>query len=158
MKKLFLSCLTAMMLLAGCSSKADYERSANAGKLLEITFEEAKQKMDNDETFVFAFTQTYCSHCISFKEEVLIDYLEEHELHFYDVLLDKEDSIEPMSEFVKEHPNPSKYLTSDMSADAIYTPTFYFVENGEVADIFIGEMNSDELEDYVVKYQLDKAK
>lgn len=157
MKKLILGCLSAcMLMLAGCSS-ANYERSTDAGKLIEITFEEAMTKMENDETYVFALTQTSCSHCIKFKEEVLLDYIEEHELLFYDVLLDHEESIDPIYEFVKEHPNPSKYLTSDMDPESVYTPTFYFVKDGKVEDIYIGEMSSEDLEDYVVKYQLDKA-
>lgn len=158
MKKLLFSCLAAMMLLVGCSSQPKYERSTEAGRLIEIKFDEAMQMIENDETFVFAMTQTHCSHCIAFKEDVLLDYLEKHELYFYDVLLDKEEDTDPMFAFVEKHPNPSKYLTSTMSPTSVYTPTFYFVEKGEVSDIYIGEMKLEELDKYVVQYQLDKAK
>ena len=42
-----------------------------------------------------------------------------------------------------------------MDSESIYTPTFYFVEDGEVKDIWIGEITYEQFDEYIVKYQLD---
>lgn len=157
MRKILLTCCAAFtILLTGCG--ANYERSTNAGSVVIAQFDDMKNKMENDETFVMAFSQANCSHCITFREKVLPKYLADHEIVFYEVLLDIQKDMNPLYDFVKENPNPEKFLSENMKADSIYTPTFYFVDDGKVEDIWIGEISEDELDKLVVKYQLDKAK
>ena len=158
MKKILLSCAAFMMfLVSGCGNQVNYERNTETGRVEIVQFADMQEKMDNQDTFVMAFSQTNCSHCIAFREEVLPDYIVDHGFTFYEVLLDIQDTMDPLYQFVKDHPNPSKFLTSTMDPESIYTPTFYFVENGEVKDIWIGEISYEEFDDLIIKYQLDKV-
>lgn len=158
MKKIFIGCMAAMMMfVGGCSNKANYERNTEQGRIEIVQFADMQEKMENKETFVMSFSQKNCSHCIAFRDEVLPDYIVDHGFTFYEVLLDIQEDMDPLYQFVKDHPNPDKFLSSDMDPESIYTPTFYFVENGEVKDIWVGEINYDEFDDLIVKYQLDKV-
>lgn len=158
MKKIllgFAACMT--LLVSGCGNQANYDRNTETGRVEIVQFADMQAKMENKDTFVMAFSQTNCSHCIAFRDEVLPDYIVDHGFTFYEVLLDIQDSMDPLYQFVKDHPNPSKFLTSTMDKESIYTPTFYFVENGEVKDIWIGEISYEEFDKLIIKYQLDKV-
>lgn len=157
MKKFIISISCLFVLLtAGCSN--NYERSTESGSLKAVQLPEMEEKMANGDTFMMLFSQTNCSHCKKFKEDVLSGYIVNHEIEVFDVVFDKQDSMDPIFAFIKENPNPSEFLTEDMSAESPYTPTFYFIEKGKVKDIWIGEMSEERFDNYVQKYRLDEVK
>ena len=45
-----------------------------------------------------------------------------------------------------------------MDTTSAYTPSFYFIEDGEVKDIYIGEMDEKTLDGFVKQYRLDEVK
>lgn len=158
MKKMFLGFMAAfMMFVSGCGNSANYERNTEQGRIERVQFADMQEKMANGDSFVMAFSQENCSHCIAFREEVLPEYIVDHGFTFYEVLLDIQEDMEPLYQFVIDHPNPDRFLSSDMDSESIYTPTFYFVEDGEVKDIWIGEITYEQFDEYIVKYQLDKV-
>lgn len=159
MKKILLS-LFFCLLLVGCQDTVSYERSTEMGTLSIMTIEDVHERMENKETFMFVFTQEDCSICLAFKEEVLSNYIKDHGFEFNEVVLSYDMDIEPIYEFVEQHPNPEEELPEgDYSIYDVLTPTFYFVEDGEVKDIRIGgNMNEKSFDELIQKYQLDKVK
>lgn len=156
MKKILIGMMASLMLLVGgCSS--NYERNTDMGEIVFADFTDMQEKMDNKETFMMVFTGENCSHCIKFKEEVLANYIIDHGFTFNEVIMERQSDMAPLYEFVEKNPNPSKFLTSDMDPKSIYTPAFYFIVDGEVKDIHIGEMDEQTFDGYVTKYQFDKV-
>ncbi|MGN1344927.1 MAG: hypothetical protein ACI4U3_10110 [Traorella sp.] len=158
MKKIFIGLWMCCMLL-GCGNKVDYERSTEMGTISQITMDDVAQKMENNETFMFVFTQETCENCIGFKENVLSDYIKEHGFEFNEVVLSLDMDSAPVFDFVKEHPNPKDQLEEGFTEYDVLTPTFYFIEDGEVKDIFIGgKMDKKTFDSYIIKYHLDEVK
>ena len=158
MKRFFLGLCMSLMLF-GCGEKIDYERSTEMGTMNEITMEDVATKMENQETFMFVFTQQTCDNCQAFKEKVLSSYIMDHGFEFNEVVLSNDMDTAPVFDFVKEHPNPKDQLEEGFTEYDVLTPTFYFIENGEVKDIFIGgKMDKKTLDSYIIKYQLDEKK
>ncbi len=159
MKKLLLSLFVGLFLM-GCQSAPDYERNEEMGSLNEITIEEVHERMDNKETFMFMFTQETCSNCQAFKEDVLSSYIKNHGFEYNEIVLSHDMDTEPIYAFVEEHPNPEDMLPEgDYSIYDVLTPTFYFVENGEVKDIYVGgDMTTKIFDGYIQKYRLDEVK
>lgn len=155
MKKILIGlCCSFVLLTSGCS----YDRSSEPGTLKSAQLPDMEEKMANGDTFFMIFSQTNCSHCIKFKEEVLATYITNHEIEVFDVIFDKQESMDPIFEFLKKNPNPKNMISEDMSETDPYTPTFYFVKEGVVKDIYIGEMDEKTFDGYIKKYQLDKVK
>lgn len=155
MKKILLSCIT-MLLMAGCSPS--YPRDTSTARLRQLSMDEVNGMIENDETFMFVFTQETCSSCLYFKEKVLFYYIQDHGFDFNEVVLDMEsDDFQKAADFVAEHPNPEQFLTSDLLPTDVLTPSFYFIEEGEVMEIYIGgDLSVDEFDQLIQKYQLDK--
>lgn len=157
LKRLLTFCLA--LTLVACSNNVGYERSTKPGTVQEITMDDVLEKIENKETFMFVFTQTTCSNCQAFKENVLDDYIKNHEIEFNEVVLSIFMETAPVIEWVKEHPNPADQLEEGFTETDILTPSFYFIENGEVKDIYIGgAMTKSVLEEMVIKYRLDEVK
>lgn len=162
MKKLFVA-LSLGLVLMGCTKEpvpeVNYERSTEMAILNKPEFTEIQKKIENKETFMFVLTMETCSNCQAFKEGVLSKYIKDHGFDFNEVEL-TDDNIQAVEQFVKENPTPDEYLVgTDFAPTDVLTPGFYFVENGEVKDIFVGgHMTYEEFDRYIVKYQLDKVK
>lgn len=144
------------LLLTGCSNS--YKRSELSGNYKSITVDELNEKLEMKETFVLSISRTTCSHCIDFKKNVLESYISNHEINFYDILIDKISSVDSIYKIIKDHPYPSKFLTEDMDPEAIYTPAFYFIVDGEYKEMYLGAMDMDMFDGLIVKYKMDKAK
>lgn len=143
----------------GCTPKTSYDRNTEMGTITTLTFDEAMKKIENKETFMFAFTMEECGGCLYFKENVLSKYIKNHGFEFNEVSIEKEEDSKPIFDFVEKHPNPEKYLTDGHLPTDVLTPTLYFVENGEVKDIYVGAgITEDEFDQLIQKYQLDKVK
>ena len=154
MKKFILSCMMAV--LVGCSPS--YPRDTGVARLNRLSMDEVNAKIENDETFMFVFTQETCSSCLFFKENVLAYYMQDHGFDFNEVVLEmNSDDFQKAADFVAEHPNPEQFLTSDLLPTDVLTPSFYFIEDGEVMDIYIGgDLSEDEFDQLIQKYQLDR--
>lgn len=114
-----------MLSLFGCSAKkvedVSIELQPNKGEVVGITLSEVNQMVENDESFVVIFSQTYCGSCMSFFSQTDA-YTTEVGLTLYDVTLDKEERSESENlEMMKEH--FSGFQT---------TPTIYVVSKGEI--------------------------
>lgn len=158
MKKFFVGMLTALMLM-GCSPAVKYERSTEMGTLNQITFDEMYEKMENKETFMFAFTQESCQNCLYFKEEILSEYIVDHGFDYYEIVLTvTQKDLERATAFVKQHPNPEDQTPEGFEVTDVLTPTFYFVEDGELKDIYVGVPAEKDFDALIVKYRLDEVK
>lgn len=166
MKK-WLFTLCAVLMLSGCAAPKEeptntYERSTEMGNLNKLAFADVQKKMENKETFMFVFTYDQCSVCISFKKDVLSTYIKDHGFDFNEVELQNEkDGGTAAQKFVDEHPHPEEFLQGSGFEDepnALLTPTFYFVVEGELKEEYMGGPSEKEFDDLIVKYQLDKVK
>ena len=156
MKKILISLSCVFVLLtSGCSS---YERSTEPGTLIQAQMPDMVKKIEDGDSFFIMLSQTNCSHCKKFKDEVLTTYITNHEITVYDVVLDKQESMDPVREFIVANPNPKNQITDDMSTTEPYTPSFYFIKDGVVKDIHIGFLEEKEFDGYIKSYQLDKVK
>lgn len=56
--------------------------------LVEISFTELQEKIDNKETFILVYTQESCSHCMMYKP-TLKEVLYEYDIYAYELQTDK---------------------------------------------------------------------
>ena len=148
-------CIGLCFILSFLISCKNYERSTEAGQLLNVDMTTINQKIENDETFVMAFTQSFCHHCETFKQEVLLEYLETHEVYFHEVVVDKQEDMMDIYAFIEKNPNPEQFITSNETPTTLLTPTFYFIIEGEVKETWVGTLDEESLDKFVVKYKLD---
>ena len=71
----------------------DYSRDTNPGEVINITMAQMEEKMANNETFVVCFATTYCMYCKQL-HVILDDYLKDHHVVIYQVILDLENATE----------------------------------------------------------------
>lgn len=92
-------------------------KAISKGNLVELTYDEFVQKIDNEESFVLCVSRTTCSHCATYKpklESVAKDYA----IDLYYIDIDKY-SEEEQEEF-------EKIINFNDS-----TPTTVFLKNGK---------------------------
>lgn len=112
-----------LLLLTGCGNGKKHE----PGRVETITTAQLVEKMDNQENLVVVFTQTGCGHCKTFMK-MLEDYLPDHNLVLYDVVIDTESDYEgAMKQLTKRFP------------DFTGTPDINYVEKGELKSRFWSE-------------------
>lgn len=161
MKKLLLI-FSMCFVLFGCDSKPKYERSSEMGTMKNTDIIEILEKMENDETFMFMLAFDFCPTCQWFKEDILPGYIKNHGFEFNLVEISPEMSdvkLEPVFQFIKDHPNPPEFLKEGQTETEPLAPSFYFIVEGEVEEIFIGpEMDEKKFDSFIQKYQLDKVK
>lgn len=154
MKKILIGLVFAFTIM-GCTQTSSYERNTNMGLIKNVTFEEVKEKIENKETFMFAFTMEECSACLWFKENVLSKYLKNHGFIFHEVFVEKETDSQLLFDFTASLSNNEDFI--DDNGPTIPTPTFFFVEKGIVKEWLIGSNVHEKDFDYLIqKYQLDK--
>jgi thioredoxin-like negative regulator of GroEL len=84
--------------------------------LIELSYNELEEKINNKESFVVVFTQSQCAHCHEYKP-ILKRTLAKVELYAYEIVLDK----------------LSKEESSKLNdiANVSQTPTTVFIKNGQ---------------------------
>lgn len=140
------TCL-CLLLVSGCSS--GYERDERAGKVEKITVEQMQEKIENKDTFVLVFTQSWCEHCKLFKE-MLDEYLPTHNVIVYDVVLD-EDPIESQEEKLA--------IIRETFPKMNATPELYYVKDGVKEEQLIADddgITETKFDSWVQNHQLDK--
>ena len=92
------------------------EEKEENNHLVEISFKELQEKIDNKDSFILLLSQTTCSHCAEYRP-VLKKVLKNYDIYAYEIATDKLD---------KEQTAKLKDI-----ANASGTPTTVFIENGE---------------------------
>lgn len=130
------------------------------GTINHTNMNEVLQRMENEETFMFMLGFDFCSTCQWFKEEVLPEYLKDHKLEFNLVEISptmSDEELEPVFQFIIDHPNPPQFLGEGQTETEPLAPSFYFIVNGKVEEIFIGpDMDESKFNEFIQKYQLIK--
>ena len=147
-KKLIACVFLIMCVLVGCGQS--YNRDTREGKVVSITLEEMKNKINNKDTFIVGFTQEKCKYCIEFNE-LFEEYRKNHNVVIYEVNLSKEDR-EPEDNLKIIHEHFPTFST---------TPGIYYVKDGKVENSLTDnqkEMNEDILDKWVQDNQLDIKK
>jgi predicted bacteriocin transport accessory protein len=84
--------------------------------LIELSFKELEEKINNKESFVLVYTQTTCAHCHEFKP-ILKKTLAKQNFYGYEIVLDKLEKSE-------------KAKLNDI-ANVSGTPTMVFIKDGQ---------------------------
>lgn len=147
MKKLFLL-LTLCLFVCGCTA---YQRDGRAGKVEVISVAQMEAKMEQKDTFVILFTQSWCSHCEELK--IMLDnYLPAHYVTVYDVIIDKD----PVDD---KKGNLSKIQAYFETMDN--TPALYYVVDGEIENqLEAGEdgFTKEKFDSWIQRYRIDEVK
>lgn len=148
-KKFLTGLLVFVILLSGCSNDK-YIRSNKQGTISQITLNEMIEKMEKKETFSVAFTTSYCSYCAMFYN-VFNDYIKDHEVTMYFIILDEETTSEQENIEIIHRYFPEFYTT----------PGIFYAENGkekDYLDTYHLGISKEVIDEWVVKNQLDKEK
>ena len=105
-----------------------------SGSLTEITMSDMQQRIDGDETFIVVFSQTSCSFCKAYKEN-LKNFMVDKPLHVLFVEIDKEENQESFDTFLTEKLTELEYL-----------PATVYIKDGEVEDFCEGELIAEQIE------------
>ena len=92
------------------------EEKNNEKYLIELTYEELKEKIDKKESFVLVYTQTTCAHCHEYKP-ILTKTLANIDFYAYEIVLDK----------LKKEDRPKMNDIANVSG----TPTTIFIKDGQ---------------------------
>lgn len=133
MKKFLLAMMVALVLLVSCSSTDT------------ITFsdgEEIIEKFENKESFVFVISSSTCSACAQYRP-IVEEAIESKGLDVFYIESDKVNN-EQLVELVEN------YLDNDLE----WTPTTYFVVDGEVKESLAGALRYSLLVEKLEEYQL----
>lgn len=93
------------------------KKTTEDSHLIELTFSELQEKIDNEESFILLIARTDCSHCIEYKP-ILKKVLAEYDLIAYEIDLDKIND-EQMSKL------------NNIANTGGRTPNTVFIENGK---------------------------
>lgn len=148
-KKFLTGLLVFVILLSGCSNDK-YIRSNKQGTISQITLNEMIEKMEKKETFSVAFTTSYCSYCAMFYN-VFNDYIKDHEVTMYFIILDEEKTSEQENIEIIHRYFPEFYTT----------PGIFYAENGkekDYLDTYHLGISKEVIDEWVIKNQLDKEK
>lgn len=149
MKKIAMMIIAAILFMAGCS-RDGYERSRESGEIIEISLNEMEEMMAAQESFVVSFETTYCMYCAQF-EEIFREYIQDHEVTLYRVILDEEATGEQENLAIIHRYFP-EFLT---------TPGIFYAENGkekDYLDTYHLGISESVIDEWVVELQLDKKK
>ena len=92
------------------------------GEIISISMAEMKEKLAAKEDFLVSFVTINCPYCQEY-HEILVDYIQEHKIIMYQVILDYEELPEQENrQIIKEYFNEFSTV-----------PGTFYVENGENA-------------------------
>lgn len=145
LKKFILMGCAILLLTAGCGKKVLDE----PGIVSELSYSQLQEKMDNKETFVMVFTQTTCTHCVTFKKMLDEEYLPYYDVEMFDFVLDHQSG--ERSELTKNLEVSFPNFTG--------TPDVYYIENGVVKERFWDvkdELSEEQFHDWMKNKDLEK--
>lgn len=147
MRKILWVGIILTALLTGCASSS-YERDASPGEIKEITLSQMDTMVTQGKTFTVMLTTTYCGYCQEF-HELLNEYLKNHHLVIYEVVLDKENATE----------QENLAIINRHIKDFTTTPGVFYIENGTEESHLLPDAKGiyeELLDQWVVENQLDK--
>lgn len=157
-KKLLILGIILLMILGmfGCSSKTAKEKGevkqstsqTNTLKerngLQQLTLEEAFEKIDKKENFVFMVTQSTCSYCNSFKK-TLVPFLKEHkEIPFYEI------EVDMIGEKKADINDNFEKLQKKIPEFGGGTPEMFCYEKGKIKNSISGEVSEVALTNFMI--------
>lgn len=158
-KKIVIVGIVLLMLVGmfGCSSKAE----ADKGNAKETTVEKTKeikeqdgikqlnlnqafQKIDDKETFIFMVTQSTCTYCNSFKK-TLVPFLKEHkDIPFYEI------EVDMLGEMKADVEKNFAKLQKKVPEFGGGTPEMFCYEDGKLKKSASGEMSEAALYNFMI--------
>jgi len=108
--------LGAIFAIVYASITLNKQKEVEKNYLVELTYNELVEKINNKDSFVLVFTQSQCGHCHEYKP-VLTRTLAKVKLYAYEIVLDK---------LTKEE----KAKLNDI-ANVSQTPTTTFIKDGQ---------------------------
>lgn len=142
-------CIGIMLitLFAGCSA-TKYERDTSQGEIREITLSQMDTMITQGKTFAVMLTTTYCGYCQEL-HALLNDYLKNHHLVIYEVVLDKENATEQENlAIINRHID-----------DFTTTPGIFYIKAGKQASHLLPDaqgIHEELLDQWVIDNQLDQ--
>lgn len=124
--------IATVVCLCACGNSNTYEYTLTSSEILD--------KIANDETFIVYLGTSYCTHCADFNE-IVPRYNKKYNLTISHIVLDEE----------QEH--DADGIASLLETLPIeYTPTTFFIVDGEIKESVVGVIEEDAMIDYLVTY------
>ena len=158
-KKLVIVGIVLLMLVGmfGCSSKAEADKGNEKETTVEKTKEikeqdgikqldldQAFQKIDDKERFIFMVTQSTCTYCNSFKK-TLVPFLKEHkDIPFYEI------EVDMLGEMKADVEKNFAKLQKKVPEFGGGTPEMFCYENGKIKKSASGEMSEVALYNFMI--------
>lgn len=115
-----------LVLMSGCTGGKESE----PGRVEQMTVAQLQEKITKEEDLAVVITQVDCKHCKTFMQ-MLEEYLPNHNLVLYDIVLDAESDRNTAIEQLNE-----------IFPDFTGTPDVYYIEKGKVKSRFWDENES----------------
>ncbi|MCR0412164.1 thioredoxin [[Clostridium] innocuum] len=158
-KKIVIVGIVLLMLVGmfGCSSKAEADKGNEKQTTVEKTKEikeqdgikqlnlnQAFQKIDDKETFIFMVTQSTCTYCNSFKK-TLVPFLKEHkDIPFYEI------EVDMLGEMKADVEKNFAKLQKKVPEFGGGTPEMFCYGNGKLKKSASGEMSEAALYNFMI--------
>lgn len=158
-KKIVIVGIVLLMLVGmfGCSSKAEADKGNEKETTVEKTKEikerdgmnqldldQAFQKIDDKETFIFMVTQSTCTYCNSFKK-TLVPFLKEHkDIPFYEI------EVDMLGEMKADVEKNFAKLQKKVPEFGGGTPEMFCYGNGKLKKSASGEMSEAALYNFMI--------
>lgn len=158
-KKIVIVGIVLLMLVGmfGCSSKSEAEQGSKKETLVEETKEikeqdgikqldldQAFQKIDDKEAFIFMVTQSTCTYCNSFKK-TLVPFLKEHkDIPFYEI------EVDMLGEMKADVEKNFAKLQKKVPEFGGGTPEMFCYGNGKLKKSASGEMSEAALYNFMI--------
>lgn len=119
----------SLVLLVGCSTSVS---SASPGEIVLVNLDQIDEKVKNQDSFIVYYAQSDCGYCHDF-DEILSEYIPEHPVKIFKVLLDQEKNATPADNLARvRNYFPTFHVT----------PSVYYVEKG----IFKSDLNPESVQ------------
>lgn len=119
----------SLVLLVGCSTSVS---SASPGEIILVNLDQIDEKVKNQDSFIVYYAQSDCGYCHDF-DEILSEYIPEHPVKIFKVLLDQEENATPADNLARvRNYFPTFHVT----------PSVYYVEKG----IFKSDLNPESVQ------------
>lgn len=121
--------ILSLILLVGCSTSVS---SASPGEIVLVNLDQIDEKVKNQDSFIVYYAQSDCGYCHDF-DEILSEYIPEHPVKIFKVLLDQEENATPADNLARvRNYFPTFHVT----------PSVYYVEKG----IFKSDLNPESVQ------------
>lgn len=146
-KGLLIAVFLFAVLLSGCGS-SDYERDSSEGEIKQITLSQMDTMITQGKSFAVMLTTTYCGYCQDF-HMLLNEYLKDHHVIMYEVVLDLENATE----------SENLAIINRHIKDFSTTPGVFYIKDGKEKSHLLPDaqgIHEQLLDEWVVENQLDQ--